>query len=325
MSAHHHHLGEEHAHPPGHDHPHQHDEAHGHVSSATPTRRLAIALGLTASFMVVEVVTGWLSGSLALLSDAGHMLTDAASLTLALFAQRIAQRERSAQRTFGYRRAEVLAALANGVVLGASSLWIVVEAIRRFSQPPEVLGLPMLVVAVVGLVLNLVSAAVLSSGEQGNANVRAAVAHVMADAAGSVAAILAGVAVLAFGWNLADPIVSVLISLLILVSAWRLVRESLDVLMEGTPRGIVLEDLQRTILETPGVTSLHDLHVWSVSDGLPMVTVHVVLDQRHHGAAVAQAVGERVRSAQGIGHTTVQPEAPLPGEALVQLGLVPRR
>jgi cobalt-zinc-cadmium efflux system protein len=149
------------------------------------------------------------------------------------------------------------------------------------------------------------------------------VAHVLADAAGSVAAIVAGVAVVAFGWNIADPIVSVLISLLILSSAWRLVRESLDVLMEGTPRGIALEDLQRTILETPGVTSLHDLHVWSVSDGLPMVSVHVVLDQRHHGTEVAQAVGERVRSTLGIGHTTVQPEAPLPAEALVQLGVVP--
>jgi cobalt-zinc-cadmium efflux system protein len=313
--------GHHHAHQGGHDHPHDHGAApHAHASAATPARRLAIALGLTASFMVVEVVAGWLTGSLALLSDAGHMLTDAGALTLALLAQRIAQRGRSTRRTFGYRRAEVLAALANGVVLGASSLWIVVEAVRRFRAPTEVDGLPMLVVAAIGLVLNLVSAALLSAGGSSNANVRAAAAHVLADAAGSVAAILAGVAVLAFGWNVADPIVSVVISVLISRSAWRVVRESLDVLMEGTPRGLVVEDLQATILATPGVASLHDLHVWSVSDDLPMVTVHVVLDEQHHGTEVALAVGERVRATHGIGHATVQPEAPSPGERLVQLG-----
>lgn len=303
------------------DHSHDHSEAgHSHAHTSAPARRLAIALGLTASFMVVEVVAGWLTGSLALLSDAGHMLTDAGALILALFAQRIAQRERSTQRTFGYRRAEVLAALANGVVLGASSLAIVVEAIRRFREPPDVHGLPMLVVAAIGLALNLVSAKILSADGKSNANVRAAAAHVMADAAGSVAAIIAGVAVLAFGWNIADPIVSVLISLLISRSAWKLIGESLDVLMEGTPRGIVVEDLQKTILGTPGVTSLHDLHVWAVSDDLPMVAVHVVLDAHHHGTEVAMAVGERVRSAHGIGHATVQPEAPAASERLVQLG-----
>jgi cobalt-zinc-cadmium efflux system protein len=177
----------------------------------------------------------------------------------------------------------------------------------------------MLVVAAIGLVLNLVSAFILSGDGASNPNVRAAAAHVMADAAGSVAAIIAGVAVLALGWNIADPIVSVLISVLISRSAWTLVRESLDVLMEGAPRGLAVEALEKTILGTPGVTSLHDLHVWSVSDGLPMVTVHVELDGCHHGTEVALAVGERVRSAHGIGHTTVQPEAPAPGERLFQL------
>ena len=292
----------------GHDH--HHDHAPAHASSATPTARLAAALGLTATFMVVEVVTGWLTGSLALLSDAGHMLTDAGALTVALLAQRVAQRSRTGLRTFGYRRAEVLAALGNGVVLGVSSVWIVVEAIHRFGSPPQVQGLPMLIVATVGLVLNLISAKILSSAGKTNANVRAAAAHVAADAAGSVAAMIAGVAVWAFGWNLADPIVSSLISLLILWSAWKLIRESIDVLMESAPRGISATEVEKTIAQTPGVGSLHDLHLWSISDGMPMVSVHVVLDGKHHGTEVAATVGDRVRAAHGVAHVTVQPEAP---------------
>ena len=305
----------------GHDHEHEHDHGgHAHASKSTPTRRLALALSLTATFMVVEVIAGWLTGSLALLSDAGHMLTDAGALTVAVLAQRVAQRARTGQRTFGYRRAEVLAALANGVVLAVSSAWILLEAIRRFRDPPEVQGLPMLIVAAVGLVLNLISGAILSGGGELNANVRAAAAHVAADAAGSVAAILAGLAVWAFGWNRADPIISMAISLLILWSAWRLVREAVDVLMEGTPRGVVIAEVEETISRTSGVASLHDLHVWAISDGMPMVSVHVVLDGSHHGTDVAAAVAQRVREANGIAHVTVQPEAPEPC-GLVRLGL----
>jgi cobalt-zinc-cadmium efflux system protein len=318
--------GTEHGHDHHHDHPHGHGgPGHAHASTSTPTRRLALALSLTASFMVVEVVTGWLTGSLALLSDAGHMLTDAGALTVALLAQRVAQRARSGERTFGYRRAEVLAALANGVVLGVSSVWILIEAVRRFQDPPAVLGLPMLVVAGVGLVMNLVSAWILSGAGASNANVRAAAAHVAADAAGSVAAILAGFAVWAFGWNRADPAISLLISLLILWSAWGLIREALDVLMEGAPRGLVAAAVEKTIAETPGVASAHDLHLWSISDDLPMVSVHVVLDGRHHGTEVAAAVARRVREAHGVAHVTVQPEAPS-SHALVPLCLpTPRK
>lgn len=283
--------------------------AHSHELRDTPTRRLTIALALTASFMVAEVVVGWLSGSLALLSDAGHMLTDAGALALAVLAQAIAQRQRSGQRTFGYRRAEILAALTNGVVLGASSIWIVVEAARRFQAPPDVHGLPMLVVATLGLLVNLLSAAVLSRAGRTNANVRAAAAHVAADAAGSVAAIIAGLLVWGLGWDRADPVVSILISLLILWSAWRLIREAVEVLMEGVPRGTDFTRIEKTIAETPGVTGVHDLHVWSISEGFPVVTVHVVLDGRHHGTDIAAAVAKRVREVHGIEHVTVQPEA----------------
>lgn len=311
---------DEHDHSPeGHTH-----DGHSHVSASTPTKRLAIALSITGTFMVVEVVAGFLTGSLALLSDAGHMLTDAGALTVALLAQRIAQRARSRQRTYGYRRAEVLAALANGVVLGASSIWIVVEAIRRFSEPPEVHGVPMLIVAAIGLGLNLLSAKLLTQGGHTNANVRAAAAHVAADAAGSVAAILAGLAVWLFNWNIADPIISIIISMLILWSAWKLVREALDVLMEGAPKGIDIEAVEKTIRLTTGVASMHDLHVWSVSDGLTMVTVHVVLQQGHHGAEIAASVAARIREAHKIEHVTVQPEAPRDGPALVQLGTRPK-
>lgn len=281
-----------------------------HDTRDTPTRRLLVALVLTGTFMVVEVVAGFTTGSLALLSDAGHMLTDAGALTLAIIAQAIAQKNRSSQRTFGYRRAEILAALANGIALGASSLWIVVEAVRRFREPVQVQGLPMLIVAAVGLALNIVSAAILSRGGHENTNVRAAAAHVAADAAGSVAAILAGVAVLGFGWNVADPIISLVISVLILWSAWKLVREALAVLMEGAPKGVDIEAVEKTIRKVPGVASVHDLHVWAISDGFPIVTVHVVLDGRAHGTDVAAAVASHVRETYGIEHVTAQPEAP---------------
>ncbi len=298
---------------------------HDHVSSSTPTKRLVVALCITGSFFVVELVAGFLTGSLALLSDAGHMFTDAGALIVAILAQRIAQRARDKQRTFGYRRAEVLAALANGVVLGASSVFIVVEAVRRFGQPPEVHGIAMLVVAAIGLALNLVSARLLLRGGESNANVRAAAAHVMADAVGSVAAIIAGGLIALFHWHVVDPIISIVISIVILRSAWKLVSEALHVLMEGTPKGIELEALEKTIAETPGVASMHDLHVWAVTDGLPVVTVHVVLHGGHHGTEVAASVARRIHDVHDIEHVTVQPEAAAPAAGLVQLGTPSRQ
>jgi cobalt-zinc-cadmium efflux system protein len=285
---------------------------HGHHSHDTPTRRLSIALGLTGSFLVVELVAGLWLGSLALLSDAGHMATDTGALILALFAQAIAGRARSGEKTFGYRRAEILAALANGVVLGATSVWIVVEAISRFRAPPPIDGLPLLVVATMGLAINLLSAWFLSAATGSNPNVRAAAAHVASDALGSLAAMIAGLCLLLFGWRLVDPIVSIAISLLILRSAWVLIKESVDVLMEATPPGLDARAIERTIAETPGVAAIHDLHVWSISDGFPAVTVHVVLDGNCHGTEVATAVSARVRAVHGVEHVTVQPESPEP-------------
>jgi cobalt-zinc-cadmium efflux system protein len=290
-------------------HAHDHTHHHEHSSRNTPVQLLSLALALTGTFMLAEVAAGFLTHSLALLSDAAHMLTDAAALGIAIAAQRFAQKSRTSKHTFGFRRAEVLAALLNGLFLGVSAVLIVIEAVKRLREPPEVAGLTMLAVASIGLVFNLISAKVLSSGTESNANVRAAAAHVMADAAGSVAAILAGALVLAFGWNLADPIISTLISLLILWSAWRLVRSSVDVLMDTTPAGLDVALIEQTILQTPGVTSLHDLHIWSVSEGAPLLSVHVVTAAGAHGTAVAHLVNIRLRERFDFSHNTIQPEA----------------
>jgi cobalt-zinc-cadmium efflux system protein len=300
----HDHDGADHAHDHGHDHAHD----HGAELRTTPTFRLGIALALTVTFMVVEAVAGLLSRSLALLSDAGHMLTDAAALALALLAQRIAARARTGARTFGYRRAEILAALANGAFLGASAVWIIVEGARRVASPPEIRGWPLLIVAALGLAVNLIAAVILTRGRP-NANVRAAAAHVAADAVGSVAALLAGAAVLLFGWTRADAIASIAISLLILWSAWRLVKEAVDVLMEGAPADLV-DRVTTIIRDTPGVADVHDLHVWSISDDFPIVTAHVVLDGGAHGVEVVEAVTRRIRAATKIDHVTIQPEPP---------------
>jgi len=312
--SHHEHAGHDHS---AHDHSHEGHDGHAHASAATPTRRLAWALSLTLGFMVVEVVAGAWTHSLALLSDAGHMLTDAGALAIALFAQRLASRPRDRRRTYGYRRAEVLAALGNGVVLGVSSVLIIIEAVRRLSQPPEVQGVLMLAVATVGLGFNLVSAKILLGGGATNANIRAAAAHVMADAAGSVAAMLAGLLVWLLHWTVADPVLSIAISVLILWSAWKLVRQSLAVLMEAAPPGLDLVALERTIAAVPGVAGQHDLHAWSISDGQAVVTVHVTLTPGSHGTEVCRAVASAIAAQHHIEHVTVQPEPPQP--ALVSL------
>ena len=299
-------------------HPHRH--AHG---AGAPIPHLALALAITFLSMGVEVGGGILSGSLALLSDAGHMLADAGALALALFAQVVASRPRTDRRTYGWRRAETLAAFLNGIALGVTAVFIVSEAVLRWRAPQPVRGGMMLTVAVFGLVANLAAAAVLARAE-GNENTRAALAHVVSDAAGSVAAILAGILVVAFGWTRADSAASVLVAALVLWSAWRLLRRTASVLLESTPPGLVMADLDRTIRETPGVSDLHDLHAWRISDGFDAVTVHVVLDGARHGTDVAREVARHVREEHGISHVTVQPEAP-PVVATIQVQRPARR
>lgn len=270
-----------------------------------------MALVLTLATMVASVAGGLASHSLALLSDAGHMLADAGALGLALVAQRVAARPRTSLRTYGSRRAETLAAFVNAIILCIAAIWVMVEAVDRWEDPPEIQGRWMLAVAVGGLVVNLVAARILSADHaHPNANVRAALAHVLSDAAGSAAAIIAAICVLFLGWPRADPLISVGLALLILWSAWKLIIRTADVLMEGAPVGLMVTDLERTIRETPGVADLHDLHAWTISDGFDVVTVHVVLDGSRHGTEVALQVSERIKAEHSIEHVTVQPEPP---------------
>ncbi len=277
------------------------------------------ALVMTAAFMFVEAGVGWWSNSLALVADAGHMLADAAALGLAIFAQRIATQSRTRTRTYGYRRAEVLAAFANGIALGLTAIWIFIEAVQRWHNPPQIMGAALTITAVIGLVVNIVAAVLLGLGAHGhNVNTRGAFAHVLTDALGSVGAILAGALVLLFGWNRADPVISAAIGVLVLWSGWRLVLETSRVLMEGSPIEIDLAHIEETLRSVPGVADFHDLHVWSISDGFDVLTVHVVLDQGYHGTDVVAAVTRRLRERHKLDHCTIQPE-PRQGEQLVTL------
>ena len=313
MTEHAHANGKEHGHThaPGAGHAHGHGHTHAHGAGTA----LARALGLTLAFAFVEAVVGVLSGSLALLSDAAHMLVDSGALALAVVAQRFAARPRTASHTFGFRRAEVLAAAVSGGALLTASIGIILEAFGRLRSAPEVRGDWMLITAIGGLLVNVASGAALVKAAHASINVRAALAHVMADAAGSVAAIVASLAVLYFHRPEADAIASILISLLIIWGAAKLVRESAGILMERAPHGVSASAIEATIRGTRGVRDLHDLHVWTISDGFPVVTVHVVLDGQAHGTGVAKEVAERVAKEHGIEHVTVQPEALLEAEA----------
>ncbi len=270
--------------------------------------------------MFAEAAAGWVSGSLALVADAGHMLSDSASLALALVAQHIAQRPRSSTRTFGSRRAEVLAAFVNGIALAVTALLIVHEAVGRLVEPHVIGGPLMLATAVVGLLVNILAAFVLRPGGTDNPNTRAAFLHVISDALGSVGAIGAAVLVMAAGWNRADPIIGMLIAVLILWGAWRLVKETTAVLMEGAPEHVDVVALEETIRAVPGVRDVHDLHAWTISDGFHAVTAHLVLRGNRHGTEVVADVATAIREHHGIDHVTLQPEAPPPG--LVQIRVV---
>ncbi len=274
---------------------------------AAPLPRLGVVLALTVAFMFVEAVGGWISGSLALIADAGHMLTDAGALALTLLSAWVALRPANHNKTYGYQRWEILAALVNGAALFGIAGWVVVEAVQRIQRPePIQVGL-FLAVAAAGLAVNLISLFILHGIKDGNLNTRGAYLHVLGDALGSVGALGAAAIIASTGWTLADPIISIFVALLILVGAWRLLRESTDILLESVPGHVSMVDVQSRMLGVAGVTAVHDLHVWAVSSGMVAMSGHAIVpDLEHHPAVL-----ERIRSEMGrlgIGHVTIQLE-----------------
>lgn len=258
---------------------HSHTHSHGATAGAAHRRRLVVVLVLTVAVVVVQVVGGLLSGSLALLADAGHMLTDAAGLTIALIATSLAARPATAVRTFGWQRAEILAALANAMLLTVVAVGVLVGAVSRWSDPPEVATGLMLTVAVVGAAANVVGLLLLREGARESVNIRGAYLEVLGDLLGSVAVIAAGVVIVLTGWTRADVVASVLIALLIAPRAWSLLREVLDVLLEATPRGVDLDAVRRQVCGVRGVVDVHDLHAWTITSGVPVLSAHVVVDE----------------------------------------------
>ncbi|MDX6588064.1 MAG: cobalt-zinc-cadmium efflux system protein [Solirubrobacterales bacterium] len=281
--------------------------AHGHDHSRGQTKRaLGLTLVLTTAFLVAEVIGGLLTGSLALLADAGHMLSDSVSLGLALFAVWLAQRPATPQRTFGLNRAEILAALANGVTLVAISIWIFVEAIRRLDDPGEVLGGWMLAIAVMGLFVNGAAIAVLHRGGGSSLNVSAAMRHVIADFLGSIGVIVAALIIVITGWEYADPIVSLLIAVLILGSSWTILRDTTQILLEGAPPGIDVSEVGREMASVPGVVEVHDLHIWMITSGFPALAAHVLVAEDDDCHLKRLEVAEMLHSRFGIDHATLQ-------------------
>ena len=289
----------------GHDHNHSHGHA-GHSHGSADKRALAIVLALTAGFMVAEVIGGLLTGSLALLADAGHMLSDAASLAVALFAAWLAGRPATPSRSFGFRRAEILAALFNGLTLVAISIWIFVEAFRRFSDPPEVMGGLMLAIAVLGLLVNVAGAFILSRSEGESLNVEGALRHVLADIMGSIGAIVAAIVIILTGWRYADPLISALIGLLILASSWKLLRDSVTILLEATPRGIDADAVGRKMVGVEGINEVHDLHIWTITSGFPALAAHVLVGNNENCHEKRRELEDLLEHEFGIDHTTLQ-------------------
>lgn len=315
MSDHSHSHGEHHDHghhrDHGHSHAHDHDHGHSHGAGAGE-QRLAVAAGLTGTFMLAEVVGGYVSGSLALIADAGHMLTDFASLSLAWYGFRLARRPADWRRTYGYDRFSVLAAFTNGIALFVIAAWIVVEAWHRLSQPIEVLGGVMLWVALAGLAVNILVFYVLhsSADEHKNLNIRAATLHVLGDLLGSVAALAAALVIMTTGWMPIDPLLSVLVALIILRSAWHVVAESGHILLEGTPSGIDSRTLAADLVETvPDVLDVHHVHAWSISEERPMVTLHArISDSAAEPDAITGRIKQRLKDRFNISHATIEIE-----------------
>jgi cobalt-zinc-cadmium efflux system protein len=290
---------------------HAHHHGHHHHGSR---RRLALVLALTGAFLAVEVVAGLLTGSLSLLADAGHMLTDVAGLVLALAAMKFAERRPSPRRTYGYHRVEILAALTNALVLAAVAGYILAEAWERLRSPQPVASVPVLAVAAVGLLVNVAGALVLRRGARASLNVRGAYNEVLADALSSVGVIAGAAVITATGWFWVDPLVAVAIALFVVPRTWGLLREAVHVLLEGTPPEVDLAALRAAMEGVPGVKAVHDLHVWTLTSGIHALSAHAVLQEGAAHGTVLGTLRQRVVDGFPISHVTVQLEERCCGE-----------
>ncbi len=304
-------MGHHHHHHHGHDH-HGHHHHHHHFDEVREGNKkgLLIALLITAGIMLLEFFGGLFTNSLALLSDSGHMLSDTSSLFLSLVAFWFATRPASPKKTYGFYRFEILAALFNAVTLFIIAGFIVYEAIQRFFEPPTVASGTMMIIAGIGLLANLLSAwSLISKGDvKNNVNLRSAYLHVLGDALGSVGAIIAGLLMLLFEWYIADPIISVVVAILILKSAWGVLTHSVHILMEGTPITIDQKEVKSTLEEIDGVIDVHDLHIWTITSGMDSLTCHILIKDEHDSQEILQQVIDKIREKFKIEHTTIQIE-----------------
>lgn len=299
-------MGHHHSHGHAHGHSHGHGHSHSHTSNK---KALFWSFILIATFMVVEVIGGVLTNSLALLSDAGHMLSDAAALGLSLFAMKLGERKATQSKTFGYKRFEIIAAALNGLTLILISIYIFYEAYHRFIDPPEVQSMGMLTISVIGLIVNIIAAWILMSGDKDeNLNVRSAFLHVLGDMLGSVGAITAALLIYFFGWGLADPIASIAVAILIIISGWRVTKESFHVLMEGTPAQVKVDEVKNALMKLPNVTDVHDLHVWSITSGQFMLSGHIAIAGEGLHDEVLHRAQDLLHDEYGIEHSTLQVE-----------------
>ncbi len=294
---------------------------HGHTHSldarrGDSRRRIWLALGINLAMVVIGVVGGVLTGSLAVLADAGHLLSDVGAMVLALIASRLASRPAAGQRTFGYQRSEVLAALVNGLLLVAVGLAVGAAAIGRFDDPPAIDGAGVLALGVFGLAGNVAATLVLAGGERADINLEGVLRHSVADALGSLGVVVAGAFVLAGGSDIVDPVVGLLIAVLVLASSWRLIKEPFEVLMESAPAGVEVDAVGATICEEEGVQSVHDLHVWTVTSGFAAIAAHVVVGRECDRDLVRRRLELTLRERFGIEHTTLQMEEEAEGGLL---------
>ncbi|MFT4050563.1 MAG: cation diffusion facilitator family transporter [Solirubrobacterales bacterium] len=298
-----------------HGHGHSHSHGHDHGSREGNTRRMIQALLINLAMMVIGVIGAVITGSLALLADAGHVLSDVLAIALGIAAAKVAARPARGRGTFGFGRVEILAALINGLALVVVAVFVAIEAIGRFSNPPEIDGAGVLVFGVIGLLGNVLATWVLIRGDRSDINLEGVMRHSLADALGSFGVVLAGVGIMLTGYEVLDPIIGLMISLLILGSSWRLIREPVEVLLERAPEGLDVEEVGMAIAALPGVREVHDLHIWSITSGFPALAAHVTVDATCQLDDTRHAIEEMLRERFALEHTTLQVSA----EQLLQI------